>query len=289
MSDRLDWTSILEHAALPPAPPQARLGVSASTPPRAAGRATTVGARGWAASGGRQEPIHPTPTSGRAGRRAGGYDIDLVEAVFAVGGGLPVAELAVPGDLVTARAAAAALWMARLWGDRQGYACVCVGDGGRPGPGGGYEFRRFTQHFHRWPTDRHRVLAQAMAAASRADIYVGVLLRARPSRRAGTALPGRVAWADVDGPWTAERARALARLADRPVWQVASGGGRHVYLPLEQLEPPGRLEAWNRRLGVLLAADAGWSETKLLRLPGTFNHKPRAAGGGRAVLVGWLW
>jgi hypothetical protein len=262
--------------------------VSASTPP-GPGRATTVGARGWAASSGHQEPTHPTPTSGRAGQRAGGYDIDLVEAAFAVGGGLPLAELAVPGDPVTARAAAAALWMARLWGDRQGYACLCVGDGGHPGPNGRYEFRRFTQHFHRWPTDRHRLLAQAMANAPHADIYVAVLLRARPSRRAGTALPGRVAWADVDGPWTTERALALARLADRPVWQVASGAGRHVYLPLEQLEPPGRLEAWNRRLGVLLAADSGWSETKLLRLPGTFNHKPRAAGCGRAVPVGWLW
>ncbi len=103
----------------------------------------------------------------------------------------------------------------------------------------------------------------ALAGPAHADVYAGVLLRARPSRRAGTALPGRVAWADVDGGWTAERA-------------------------LDQPEPPARLEAWNRRLAVLLGADAGWSETKLLRLPGTLNHKP-AASGGRPAPVEWLW
>jgi hypothetical protein len=214
-------------------------------------------------------------------------DVDLIEAVFALGAGLPVAELAVPGDRATARAAAAALWMARLWGDRDGHACLCVGLDGHLTTGG-YEFGRFTQSFHRWPAGRHRLLAQAMAAAGQADVYVGVLLRTRPSRRSGTAQPGRVAWADVDGAWTAQRARALGRLQGRPTWQVQSGTGRHVYLPLDDLEPPERLEGWNRRLAALLEADRGWSETKLLRLPGTYNHKPRATG-GRSMLVEWLW
>ena len=216
-----------------------------------------------------------------------GVDVELVEAVFAVGASLPVAELTVPGDDATGRAAAAALWMARLWGDRDGHACLCLGVDGHLGQGGRYEFRRFTQCFHRWPAGRHRLLAQAMAAADQADVYVGVLLRSGPSRRAGTAQPGRVAWADVDGAWTTQRAQALARLGGWPTWQVQSGSGRHLYLPLEDLEPPERLEGWNRRLAALLDADSGWSETKLLRLPGTYNHKPRAAG-GRSSLVRWL-
>jgi hypothetical protein len=216
-----------------------------------------------------------------------GIDVELVEAVFAFGAGLPVAELTVPGDDATGRAAAAALWMARLWGNRDGYGCLCVGVDGHLGQGGRYAFRRFTQLFHRWPADRHRLLAQAMAAAGQADVYVGVLLCSGPSRRAGSAQPGRVAWADVDGPWTTQRAQALDRLGGWPTWQVQSGSGRHVYLPLEDLEPPGRLEGWNRRLAALLEADSGWSQTKLLRLPGTYNHKPRAAG-GRSILVRWL-
>jgi hypothetical protein len=214
-------------------------------------------------------------------------DLDLVEAVFAVGVGLPVAELTVPGDEATGRAAAAALWMARLWGNRDGYACLCLGVDGHLGQGGRYGFRRFTQHVHRWPAGRHRLLAQAMVAADQADVYVGMLLRSGPSRRAGTAQPGRVAWADVDGPWTNQRAQALDRLGGWPTWQVQSGSGRHLYLPLEDLESPERLESWNRRLAALLAADSGWSQTKLLRLPGTYNHKPRAAG-GHSTLVQWL-
>jgi hypothetical protein len=216
-----------------------------------------------------------------------GVDVDLVEAVFAVGASLPVAELAVPGDDATGRAAAAALWMARLWGNREGHACLCLGLDGHHGQSGRYEFRRFTQCFDRWPAGRHRLLAQAMAAADQADVYVGVLLRSGPSRRAGTAQPGRVAWADVDGAWTIQRGQALDRLGGWPTWQVHSGSGRHLYLPLEDLEPPERLEGWNRRLAALLAADSGWSQTKLLRLPGTYNHKPRAAG-GRSRLVRWL-
>jgi hypothetical protein len=216
-----------------------------------------------------------------------GVDVELVEAVFAVGASLPVAELAVPGDDATGRAAAAALWMARLWGSREGHACLALGVDGHLSRGGRYEFRRFVQCFHRWPVGRHRLLAQAMAAADQADVYVGVLLRSGRSRRAGTAQPGRVAWADVDGAWTIQRAQALDRLGGWPTWQVHSGSGRHLYLPLEDLEPPERLEGWNRRLAALLAADSGWSQTKLLRLPGTYNHKPRAAG-GRSRLVRWL-
>jgi hypothetical protein len=223
-----------------------------------------------------------------AARQQGGYDLEVVEATFALGSVLPVDQLAVSGDAATARAAQAALWMARLWGQQDGYACLCLGHGGHLAPSGRYQFADFAQTFHHWPHARARLLAQAMAAAAHADVYAGVLLRARPSRRAGTALPGRVAWADVDGGWTAERARALGRLANRPVWQVRSGTGRHLYLPLDQAEPPARLEAWNRRLAVLLGADAGWSETKLLRLPGTLNHKP-AASGGRPAPVEWLW
>ena len=223
----------------------------------------------------------------QARQPAGRVDLDLVEAVFAVGAGLPVAELTVAGDEATGRAAAAALWMARLWGDRDGHACLALGVDGHLGRSGHYQFRRFTQSFHRWPGGRYRLLTQAMAAAGHADVYVGVLLRSGPSRRAGTALAGQVAWADVDGAWTTQRARALGRLGGWSTGQVQSGSGRHLYLPLEDLEPPERLEGWNRRLAALLAADSGWSASKLLRLPGTYNHKPRAAG-GRSRLVRWL-
>jgi hypothetical protein len=119
-------------------------------------------------------------------------------------------------------------------------------------------------------------------------VYAGCLLRATRSRKAGTALAGTVAWADVDGPWTGQREAALHRLDGLPVWQVASGHqGRHVYVRLGlEPEPPDRIEAWNRRIGALLDADVGWSETKVLRPAGTFNHKLRR---GRRIPTPVRW
>lgn len=272
-----------------PIPPEAKLDVSTSTlirTRRPISRDEDAAAT-TAAPSGHRGSLRELPAAELGRRGAARFDVDLAEAVFAVGAALPVADLAVAGDPSTARAAAAALWMARIWGDQQGYACLCLGLGGHLNSGGSYVFARFTQSFHPWPAGRLRLLARAMAAAADADVYVGVLLRARASRRAGTALAGRVAWADVDGAWTSQRAQALKRLDGRPIWQVQSGSGRHLYLPLDEHEPPERLEGWNRRLAALLDADAGWSETKLLRLPGTFNHKPRAADGPPTPVV-WL-
>jgi hypothetical protein len=181
----------------------------------------------------------------------------------------------------------AALWIDRLWGGQKGYACLGFGHQGHFTDTGRYEFTRFEQRFYPWPTSKAKLLDTALAARDATDVYVGVLLRAKPSRKHGDALPGLVAWADVDGAWTPQRQAALDQLGDMTVWQVDSGGGRHVYLPLDNPEPPDRLEVWNRRLGALLDADAGWSETKVLRLPGTFNHKARAKG-GQSTPVRWL-
>jgi hypothetical protein len=181
----------------------------------------------------------------------------------------------------------ATLWTQRLWGDGRGHACLGLGHEGHFTPSDRYEFTRFEQRFYVWPDDAELLIADALGNRDALDVYVGVLLRRRPSRKHGTALDGRVAWADVDGPWTPARQAGLDRLASRTVWQVDSGGGRHVYLPLDAPQPAPDLEAWNRRLGILLDADAGWSETKVLRLPGTLNHKRRARG-DKPTPVQWV-
>ena len=211
---------------------------------------------------------------------------DLAEAAFQTLTAFPDAEVSLPCD----PCAAAAMWTARLWGDRGGWACVYLGHGGHyPEGSSAYTFTRFEERWFRWPDDRGRLLQLALTAGSEADVYAGCLLRTTRSRKAGNALPGLVAWADVDGPWTPQRQAALDRLDGLPVWQVASGDqGRHVYVRLGvEAEAPERIEAWNRRIGALLEADAGWSETKILRLPGTFNHKPQR-GRPLPVPVRWL-
>lgn len=187
---------------------------------------------------------------------------------------------------------AARLWLDRLWGDRDGRAVLCRGIGPFYTDTRRYAHRQWRQLDRwRWPADRERLLEVALTAAPTDDVYVGVLLHqpGTEGRRKATALPGRVAWADVDGQWTAQRQTALDRLQLDAAWQVLSGarGGRHVYVPLDRDVDRNRLESLNRRLCGALAADDGWSVEKVLRLPGTLNHKPRPLG-GPAVPVRWL-
>ena len=212
---------------------------------------------------------------------------DLAEAAYQTLAAFPDADVSLPCD----PCAAAAIWTARLWGDRGGWACLYLGHGGHyPKGSSGYTFTRFKERWFRWPDERGRLLQVALTSGPEADVYVGCLLRATRSRKAGNALPGLVAWADVDGPWTPQRQAALDRLSGFPVWQVASGNqGRHIYVRLGvELESAARIEMWNRRIGALLDADAGWSETKVLRLPGTFNHKESRIGRRLPVPVRWL-
>ncbi len=185
----------------------------------------------------------------------------------------------------------AAWWCARMWGRRTGRAVVGFGHGGHyPHRGLAYKFKRFEQRDFRWPADCQRLLDEALSAATRVDVYVSVLLHntGTRGRETATAAAGPVAWADVDGDWTPQRQAALKAL-EVDAWQVESGtrGGRHVYIPLGEAIDPARLEQVNRRLARALDADAGWSRTKVLRLPGSLNHKPRAAG-GESVPVRWL-
>jgi hypothetical protein len=184
--------------------------------------------------------------------------------------------------------AQAALWFARVWGGREGYACMWLGFGGYYTPAGKYDFERVNQRFLPWPDQRHRALDLAMATADGADVYVAPALRSCRSRKRGTALGGRVAWADCDGPWTADRERVVRQLAGvATMWQVASGNGRHVYLRLAEAAEPTELESINRRLAARLGGDAKWDATSLLRLPGTYNRKSAARGDG-PTLVRWL-
>ncbi len=175
----------------------------------------------------------------------------------------------------------AAKWVDRVWGPRHGQALLCFGHGGHAPSGGGYRFSDFEQRSYTWPRDREELLHEALQAARFADVYVGCSLHELGStgRRKATVLPGSVAWADVDGEWTAQRQQALSGLGVT-AWQVASGarGGRHVYVPLDAQVGRMQLEALNRRLSSLLGGDDGWSADKVLRLPGTWNHKPRAVG-----------
>lgn len=131
---------------------------------------------------------------------------------------------------------------------------------------------------------------QCIGWASEHDVYVAVLLRraGTTGRKKDSAMPGSVAWADIDGDWTGRRQDTLDGLGV-PSWSVVSGarGGRHLYVPLGEQLQPDDLEPVNRRLSLAFDGDDGWERTKVLRLPGTTNHKPRPLG-QPSVPVRWL-
>jgi hypothetical protein len=211
-------------------------------------------------------------------------DLDLGLAAFELAAAFPSAEADLPLDPM----AAAGWWAGRVWGRAEGWACAAIGSGGHYAARK-YKFTSFQHRYYRWPDDARRLLTELLCAAPEADVYVIPLLRRDRSARKGSGTCGQVAWADVDGKWTRERSAAVDQLRQggAPVWLVESGsGGRHVYVRLVEAVPPEQVEMWNRRLGALLDADAKWAENSLLRLPGTFNHKPRR---GRRVPTVVTW
>lgn len=90
-----------------------------------------------------------------------------------------------------------------------------------------------------------------------------------------------VAWVDIDDP---RRLGALRRFAHHPHAVVASGsGGAHAYWLLAEELSAGRCEALNRMLAAALGADpVSTNRGRLMRLPGSLNHKPTAKGRGAA-------
>jgi hypothetical protein len=134
---------------------------------------------------------------------------------------------------------------------------------------------------------RRKFFASTEAAAREAvslgvfcDVYLGVAPRwGSDGTRAGVRRLGTL-WADLDakGEHTVgSRLRQLQDLPCPPSILVKTGGGCHCYWLLkrhvdgpEQLE---QAEAVMRRLGQGIGGDPVWDRTRVLRVPGTFNHK----------------
>jgi hypothetical protein len=133
------------------------------------------------------------------------------------------------------------------------------------------------QFFARAETDR---LARAVAdRASVTDVYIGCAPR---SCRRGDKQAIRevwTLWVECDG---AKSAAAAQRVDPAPALVIASGSGAnvHAYWPLCAPIGPREAEVANLRLATSVGADlACFDATRILRPPGTWNHKhspPRA-------------
>ena len=125
------------------------------------------------------------------------------------------------------------------------------------------------------------------------DCYVGVLPRKRTSGKAEDVWPtATILWADVDakdfcrdperhtkgddGPASEDKERALEAILNFPVTPSAivdSGHGFHLYWRLwEPVDTSDAVEA-NQAIAKWLGADNCFDAPRILRVPGTHNHK----------------
>lgn len=183
-----------------------------------------------------------------------------------------------PSD--AARRTMAVRWTELIWGGREGYAAMGLGSGPTL-VAGKYDYSNFRQRYFRWPADVDELLELGLAEAADGDVFVCPLLRDRPSRHgSGSApLPGSWAWIDAD-PWCDQQQRRLAAYGTDVV-TVLSGGrpnNCHLYVNLGQDYTGVQVAAVSACLAKVLGTDTAGGNNKFLRLPGTFNHKPAAAG-----------
>jgi hypothetical protein len=91
----------------------------------------------------------------------------------------------------------------------------------------------------------------------------------------------RALWVDLDT--SAARGR-LARFKPVPSMIVHSGGGAHAYWELREPAAADAAEPVLRRLAMALEADRACAEVaRVLRPPGSFNHKTRPARPARLI------
>ena len=126
------------------------------------------------------------------------------------------------------------------------------------------------------PASRERDVVDAvLSLASRTEVFVGVLPRARPGGRlADVVRRSSVLWADCD---TSASVAALAGFEPGPSMVVASGSRQHLhaYWFLQEPVELDRLEHLNRRLAAALGADGGvvTRPHTILRPAGSLNRK----------------
>jgi len=128
-----------------------------------------------------------------------------------------------------------------------------------------------------WRSDPGIACRRASELAGTHDVYVGVLPRFERSGGKDALLLGRLVWADLD---TLEAVRALREFRPSPTLVLRSGGvdrgvaKLHAWWILNERWKPDAIEHANRRIAHQLGSDAAVCDaTRVMRLPGTLNHK----------------
>jgi hypothetical protein len=124
------------------------------------------------------------------------------------------------------------------------------------------------------------ILQVALKLREDYDVYLGVASRQGKIGTKEGVCRLWVIWADLDARQVHTQKTRFKQITDLPylpsmlVW---SGAGWHVYWALEESaedqEEIARAEALMRRLVEGLDGDPVWDRARILRLPGTLNHK----------------
>lgn len=136
------------------------------------------------------------------------------------------------------------------------------------------------------PAHDETALADAIARrAPRTDVHVGCAPRRCRSGTKNDIEQVWALWAECDG---IAAARAAVSYSPRPAIIIASGSGPnvHAYWPLRDPLSPRDAEHANLRLAHALGADrACYDATRILRPPGTWNHKRQPPSPVTAVRI----
>ncbi len=113
---------------------------------------------------------------------------------------------------------------------------------------------------------------------ARAGIFFGVLpRRAEKTGKAEDAIAGYAAWTDLDfrdfPGGESECTRRLNGFPFQPSTRVRSGHGLHAYWFFKEPQEPAVLVDLSARLALVLGGDNVADAARIMRLPGTKNHK----------------
>lgn len=159
--------------------------------------------------------------------------------------------------------------LAHLFGDRPGYVCVqsWQRDGGH--------MVDSEERFYAWPREAADLVAfvAAQTGAGRETYFCAHPLK--PDPETGELRRQKSNAADeIHALWVERDATSIPAFVPTPTATVESSPGRfHDYWRLSRPVTPAQAEDLNRRLTRAIGGDSGWHLTKLLRPPGTRNHK----------------
>lgn len=127
----------------------------------------------------------------------------------------------------------------------------------RPHPIRGNRARKVADVLDRYPYKTH-------------DIYFCPNSFDRSCNKKENALPTRYAWSDID-----DTDPASFKPTPNILWETSAGSFQGIWIWRDTV-PAGEAESYSEALWRLYGGDGGaWAANKLLRVPGTINHKPK--------------